>query len=148
MRFFTSKNTADDDWFEAVTPLFGALRPYTKRLWESVESGSPDVQVETIREIIPEMVPVVLEFREIPRPKSRKGRKAWGKLDAACQDAIEGSRRAMQLYHNLGSDLGEGVGIGSKRAMADLAYQKYMFENLLKAAEKGMQDTSAYFEFT
>ncbi|PZC46433.1 MAG: hypothetical protein C1O27_002010 [Chloroflexi bacterium] len=147
MRFFSSKETSDDDhWFEAVIPLFVVLRPYTKRLWDAVESGTPDEQVKTIREVIPEMVPVVLDFRSIPRPKSKRARKAWGKLDAACQDAIEGSRRAMQLYHELGADLGEGVGIGSKRAMTDLAYQKYMFENLLKAAEKGMQQAAAYFE--
>ena len=145
MGFFASKGIPDSDWLKAVVPLFKVLRPYTRRLADAVEFGSPDDQVSTIQAVIPEMVPVVLEFRSIPKPTSREARRAWGKLDAAAQDAIEGSRRAMQLHHSLGSQLGASVEDGSRRAMTNLVYQKYMFENLLKAAEDRMQEASVYF---
>ncbi len=146
MGLFTMKNgISDEEWRQAVTPLFKALRPYTQKLANVVEFGSPAEQVRVIQEVIPEMVPVVLDFREIPKPTSRGARRAWSKLDAAAQDAIEGSRRAMQLHHSLRDNLGSKVNDGSKRAVVNVAYQKNMFEGLIRSAEVSMREASAYF---
>ncbi len=144
-----SKSVPDQDWVEEVAPLLEAARPLGVALGQAIEDMDVELQLSAAQQLMREFPPIRQEVRRSATPTSPEARRAKKSLDLALKDYIEGAQLGIQFYRDLGGSLGERLsqtGFTGRAAAGRTAFQKTFFEEIVKKAEKRMNDTALFLE--
>lgn len=143
-----SKSVPDQDWLQEVIPLYDAARPLGVALSQAIGDMNVELQLGAAQRLILEFPSIREGVSRSATPTSREARRAKKSLDLALKDYIEGAQLDLKFYGDLADGLGERLsetGITGRAAAGRTAFQKSFFEDIVKKAEKRMNDAAGFF---
>ena len=144
-----SKSVPDQVWLRKVTPLWDAARPLGVALSQAIEDMDVELQLGAAQRLMREFPSIREGVRRSAMPTSREARRAKKSLDLALKDYIEGAQLGVKFYRDLAGGLGERLseaGFTGRAAAGRTAFQKSFFEDIVKKAEKRMNDTAHFLK--
>ena len=138
----------DQDWLQEVLPLFEAAKSLGVALSESIRNENIEDQIRIVQDILKKLPIIRNTIKDLPNPASAAAREAKKNLESALRDYEEGAKQGAKLYRDLAGGLGERLswgGIPSRAAAGRVAFQKTVFEEFVKSAEKRLNEATNFF---
>ena len=93
--------------------------------------------------------PVIRDtVKRLPSPTSGEARQAKKNLELALKDYADGAKQGNKLFRDLAGGLGERLnwgGFSTRAAAGRFAFQKSIFEEIVKKGESQMEEASNIF---
>ncbi len=147
MGLFT-RSVPDQDWLREVSPLYNAARPLGVALSQAIGDMNVELQLGAAQRLILEFPSIREGVSRSATPTSSEARRAKKSLNLALKDYVEGAQLGLKFSRDLAGGLGERLsetGFTGRAAAGRTAFQKSFFEDIVKKAEKRMNDAAAFF---
>jgi len=145
---FFSKTITDEEWLSQSKPLYLVSFPLATALNEAVSNDSIEDGITAVQDAFSKLPVIYESLKQLSDPTSSEARRAHKYFKSALKDYAQGIKQGARFFESLyggpGDRLSQG-GIVRRAAAGRLAFEKTIFEEFIKSAEKSMEKTTAYF---
>lgn len=143
-----SKSVTDEEWRSQATPLYQAALPLTTALNKAVANESIEDEISAVQDALHKLPVIAEAIKRLPSPTSSEAHRAKKVLESAMKCYVDGIKQGARFFRDLSGGPGDRLhwgGVSSRAAAARLTFGKTMFEELIKSAQKSMEEATTYF---